>query len=121
MFDGGGQIGPSLTGYQRDQLATLALNIVGPNLEVREGYQSYALLTDSGQLLTGYIEQDSPDQVTLRAVDGLSYTIERDRIESMKPQPQSLMPEGLLDSLSDQQIRDLFAYLRSSQPLSDGS
>jgi putative heme-binding domain-containing protein len=121
LFDGGGQIGPSLTGYQRDQLATLTLNIVGPNLEVREGYQSYALLTDSGQLLTGFIEQDSPDQVTLRAVDGLSYTIERDRIESMKPQPQSLMPEGLLDNLSEQQIRDLFAYLRSSQPLSDGT
>ncbi len=121
LFDGGGQIGPSLTGYQRDQLAALTLNIVGPSLEVREGYQSYALLTDSGQLLTGFIEQDSPDQVTLRAVDGLSYTIERTRIESMKPQPQSLMPEGLLDNLSEQQIRDLFAYLRSSQPLSDGS
>lgn len=121
LFDGGGQIGPSLTGYQRDQLATLTLNIVGPSLEVREGYQSYALLNDSGQLLTGFIEQDSHDQVTLRAVDGLSYTIERDRIESMKPQPQSLMPEGLLDNLSEQQIRDLFAYLRSSQPLSDGS
>jgi putative heme-binding domain-containing protein len=121
LFDGGGQIGPSLTGYQRDQLAALTLNIVGPNLEVREGYQSYALLTDAGQLLTGFIEQDSPDQVTLRAVDGLSYTIERNRIESMKPQPQSLMPEGLLDNLSEQQIRDLFAYLRSSQPLSDGT
>ncbi len=121
LFDGGGQIGPSLTGYQRDQLATLALNIVGPNLEVREGYQGYALLTDSGQLLTGFIEQESPDQVTLRSVDGISYTIERDRIESMKPQPQSLMPEGLLDNLSEQQIRDLFAYLRSSQPLSDGT
>jgi len=121
LFDGGGQIGPSLTGYQRDQLATLTLNIVGPSLEVREGYQSYALLTDSGQLLTGFIEQDSPDQVTLRAVDGISYTVERNRIESMKPQPQSLMPEGLLDNLSEQQIRDLFAYLRSSQPLSDGS
>lgn len=121
LFDGGGQIGPSLTGYQRDQLETLTLNIVGPSLEVREGYQSYALLTESGQLLTGFIEQDSPDQVTLRAVDGLSYTIERERIESMKPQPQSLMPEGLLDNLSEQQIRDLFAYLRSSQPLSDGT
>ena len=121
LFDSGGQIGPNLTGYQRDQLATLVLNIVGPNLEVREGYQSYALLNDSGQLLTGFIEQNSPDQVTLRAVDGLSYTIERDHIESMKPQPQSLMPEGLLESLSEQEVRDLFAYLRSSQPLSDGS
>lgn len=121
LFDSGGQIGPNLTGYQRDQLPTLLLNVVGPNLEVREGYQSFAVLNDSGQLLTGFIEQDSPERVTLRAVDGISYTIERDSIESMKPQAQSLMPEGLLDSLSDQQVRDLFAYLRSSQPLSDGS
>ena len=29
------------------------------------------------------------------------------------------MPEGLLDNLTAQQVRDLFAYLRSTQPLVD--
>jgi hypothetical protein len=37
----------------------------------------------------------------------------------MRASPQSLMPEGQLKELSEQQIRDLFAYLRSTQPLND--
>lgn len=39
----------------------------------------------------------------------------------MQPADASLMPEGLLANLSDQQVRDLFAYLRSTQPLNDGN
>jgi hypothetical protein len=35
----------------------------------------------------------------------------------MKSAGLSLMPEGLLNSLKEQQVRDLFAYLRSAQPL----
>ena len=38
---------------------------------------------------------------------------------AMRPGPSSIMPEGLLKDLSDQQVRDLFAYLRSTQPLID--
>jgi hypothetical protein len=37
----------------------------------------------------------------------------------MGAQKKSLMPEGLLKELKEQQVRDLFAYLRSTQPLSD--
>jgi len=39
----------------------------------------------------------------------------------MEPSGGSLMPEGLLTGLGDQQIRDLFAYLRSTQPLNDAT
>ena len=35
----------------------------------------------------------------------------------MKSAGMSLMPEGLLSAMSEQQVRDLFAYLRSAQPL----
>jgi hypothetical protein len=37
----------------------------------------------------------------------------------MKPSKASIMPEGLLRTMSEQQIRDLFAYLRTTQPLID--
>ncbi len=40
----------------------------------------------------------------------------RDAIEEIKPSRASLMPEGLLKALAEQQVRDLFAYLRSTQP-----
>jgi len=46
-------------------------------------------------------------------------TLARDSIEEIKPSRASLMPEGLLKSLGEQQVRDLFAYLRSTQPSID--
>ena len=43
----------------------------------------------------------------------------RTDIEDLHAIRTSLMPEGQLKAMSDQQIRDLFAYLRSTQPLAD--
>ena len=40
-------------------------------------------------------------------------------IEEMKPSKASIMPEGLLREMNSQQLRDLFAYLRTTQPLID--
>jgi putative heme-binding domain-containing protein len=121
LFDDGGRVGPDLTGYQRDQLETLLRNIVGPSLEIREGYQMVRILTSDSLVLTGFIESEQPDQIILRNTDGQSVTLERTDIEQLEPQVLSLMPEGLLDKLDDTALRDLMAYLRSSQPLNDGT
>jgi cytochrome c553 len=40
----------------------------------------------------------------------------KDKIESMTSSPKSIMPENILDTLSDQDIADLFAYLRDKSP-----
>lgn len=119
LFAEGGEIGPDLTGYQRDQVSTLARNIIAPSLEIREGYQSYGILLEDGTVLTGYLESQQDDQIVLKSTDGKSHTINRSEIEKMSPQATSLMPDGILEKLTDQQVADLFAYLRSSQPLSD--
>ena len=121
LFDDGGRVGPDLTGYQRDQLETLLRNIVGPSLEIREGYQMVRILTDDSLVLTGFIESEQPDQIVLRNTDGQSVTMQRSEIEQLEPQVLSLMPEGLLEKLDENQLRDLMAYLRSSQPLNDGT
>jgi putative heme-binding domain-containing protein len=121
LFDDGGKVGPDLTGYQRDQLGTLLRNIVGPSLEIREGYQMVRILTSDSLVLTGFIESEQPDQIVLRNTDGQSVTLDRSEIEQLEPQVLSLMPEGLLEKLDDEQLRDLMAYLRSSQPLNDGT
>ncbi len=120
LFDRGEFIGPELTGYQREQLATLLLNTVAPSLEIREGYQGYAALTMEGTLIAGFIESQDDRQVILRGVDGQSHVLAREALAEIRPMPQSIMPDGLLDRLTEQQLRDLFAYLRSSQPLADG-
>ena len=56
------------------------------------------------------------DVVALRDAAGQTHTIARDRITKQEPLPASLMPEGLLAGLTDQEIRDFLAYIRSTTP-----
>ncbi len=118
LFFKGGNIGPELTRYQRDNLATLLLSIVHPNAEIREGYQYITVETHDGRNLAGF-QVDRDHQVTvLRGLDGQDITLAAREIKEVQPMGRSLMPEGLLSDLSPQQIRDFFAYLRISQPIS---
>lgn len=58
-----------------------------------------------------------PQIVVMRGLDGENVVLEQEEIEELAPVGRSLMPDGLLDDLSDQQIRDLFQFLRRSQPV----
>jgi putative heme-binding domain-containing protein len=53
----------------------------------------------------------------LRGLDGQDVSIPRAEVRDLKPSPISVMPEGLLAGLNDQELRDFFAYLRISQPI----
>ncbi len=121
LFTKGGEIGPDLTVYQRNDLPNLLLNIVNPNAEIREGYESFSVETKDGRSLTGFRADQDTQVVVLRTPDGQTVPLPRAEIASMEPAGASLMPEGLLGNFTDQQVRDLFAYLRSTQPLNDGN
>ena len=117
LFQDGGRIGPDLTSYQRDDLHGMLLNIVNPSLEIREGYENVVLFTDDGRSLNGFVTDHDAQVVVLKGADGQSVIIPRDEIDEMQAIPRSIMPEGILKELDGQQVRDLFAYLRSTQPL----
>ncbi len=119
LFSKGGKVGPDLTTYRRDDLETMLLNIVNPSAEIREGFSTSILATADGRVLTGVVVEQDKNIVVLRVDDGRDLTIARDEIDAIKSSPKSLMPEGLLKGLGDQEVRDLFAYLRSTQPLID--
>jgi len=117
LFGEGGRIGPDLTAYKRDDPLNLLINVVNPSAEIREGFESYLVLTQDGRAVTGFLADKDNRVVVIRGVDGQNIVLERENIDEMQAQRVSLMPEGLLRELDDTQIRDLFAYLRSSQPL----
>jgi putative heme-binding domain-containing protein len=119
LFGQGGNIGPDLTAYKRDDLATMLLNIVNPSAEIREGYETHLVLTQDGRVLTGFLVDRDNRLVVLRSAEGTDISVARKNIDEMRVIPQSIMPEGLLSNMSDRQVRDLFAYLRSTQPLND--
>jgi putative heme-binding domain-containing protein len=117
LFGKGGQIGPDLTVFKRDDIDNMLLNIVNPNAEIREGYENYLVTTKDERTLSGFLAEKDERVIVLRGLDGENTVLPRDQIVEMKSAGQSLMPEGMLESLEEQQIRDLFAYLRSTQPL----
>ena len=119
LFARGGEVGPDLTTYQRTDLANLVLNIVNPGAEVREGYEAFVAETKDGRSLAGFVVEKDAQRVVLRTSDGPAVALATSELASMEPMGGSLMPEGLLAGLTDQQVRDLFAYLRSTQPLND--
>ena len=118
LFHKGGQIGPDLTSYQRDDLSTMLTSIVNPNAEIREGFENYTLITKDGRILSGFLADQDANIVILRGFDGQNISLQRKEIRVLQPVGQSLMPANLLKSLNDQQIRDLIAYLRTGQPIS---
>ncbi len=117
LFFKGGQVGPDLTRYQRDDLGTLLVSVLDPDAEIREGYENTIVTTTDGRLLGGFLADEDANSVVIRGFDGSNATVPRNQIETVTPAGRSLMPRGLLNGLDDQQIRDLFAYLRISQPI----
>jgi putative membrane-bound dehydrogenase-like protein len=118
LFHKGGNVGPDLTPYQRGNLETLLTSVIQPSAEIREGFEYVALVTIDGRILTGFVTDQDTQIVTLRVKAGEDIRVQRKDVDSIAPVGRSLMPDGLLQGMSDQQLRDFFAYLRISQPIS---
>lgn len=111
LFDEGGVLGPDLTGYDRNNINYLVFSIVDPNADIREGYVNYQIVKKDGRTLVGTITDRSGETITLKSYSGEESTVPTDQIEVMQAQTTSLMPERILSTLTDQQIRDLFSYI----------
>jgi putative heme-binding domain-containing protein len=110
----GGRIGPDLTSYDPKDVEFLVTSVVDPSAAIRPEFAAYVVETTDGRLFNGPIVESSADVVTVE--EGLApaatrFTVGRSQVKRMKESPVSRMPDGLLDALSPQQVRDLFAYL----------
>jgi putative heme-binding domain-containing protein len=117
LFFKGGNIGPNLSNYQRADLGTMLPSIVDPSGEIREGFQTYVVRTKAKKVFSGFMVENDAAVVVLRGTDGQDVRVARQDVKDMKPLGMSLMPEGLLNDLSDQQLRDFFAYMAIPQPI----
>ncbi|HEV3121141.1 MAG TPA: c-type cytochrome [Isosphaeraceae bacterium] len=114
LFDEGAAIGPDLTGAERGNLEFLLISLVDPSALVRKEFQAQTVATSDGRVLTGLLVEEAPQSITLFDSKQQKTVVPRNLIEEQKASSTSLMPEGLLDPLSDEQVRDLFKYLQSS-------
>jgi putative heme-binding domain-containing protein len=116
LFGEGGMVGPELTGYERDNLLFWVENVVDPSAAIREEYTTTVVETKDGRVLTGILAAQDKRSLLLRDPEGKEIRLARQDVEQMQASPVSLMPEDQMRSLSDQQIRDLFAYLMGRGP-----
>jgi len=112
----GNKIGPDLTTADRKNRDALLLNILDPSGYVRPEYVAQTAELSDGRVITGVVAASSADEVVLVDAKNQRATLARTEIERMQPSGQSLMPERLLETLSPQEVRDLFGYLQSDAP-----
>ncbi|MFM7817756.1 MAG: hypothetical protein ACKPGI_12420, partial [Verrucomicrobiota bacterium] len=109
-----GKVGPVLAALGTAQsLESIAGAIVAPQKEVKEGFMATEIVTKDGTTYQGYLRGESPEAMTLSDhLSGQTVILPKTSIEVFR-QLGSLMPEGLVDTLSAEEFRDLIAYLGS--------
>jgi putative heme-binding domain-containing protein len=113
LYGEGNQIGPDLTAADRKDLRVLLPNVVDPSAVIRPEFRAYNVVLHDGRILAGLLADSNNETLTVLDAKNQRTVVKRADVEELKPSEQSLMPENVLMPLDNQEIRDLFAYLRS--------
>jgi len=112
LFEVGGKVGPDLTGSARADLDYILQNMVDPNAVIPNDYRASTVEMKDERSLMGILKQQDDRAVTILTATETN-TLPRAEIKSIRQSEISMMPEGLLTPLTEQEVRDLIFYLRS--------
>jgi putative membrane-bound dehydrogenase-like protein len=115
LFGEGGDVGPDLTGANRDNLDYILENALDPNAVVPREYRLTVIATKDGRVLSGLIREQSTAAIVLQTAND-RVVLSRDDVEEIKESTNSMMPEGLFDKMSMEELRDLVAHLARKAP-----
>ncbi len=94
-------------------MAAVLLNVLDPNREVKPQFHTYIASTVDGRVVTGMIQTETANTLTIRRLDGTSVDLQRSDVEDLQSTGMSFMPEGLEKQITPQSMADLLAYLDS--------
>lgn len=109
----GHEVGPSLETVQHRSPQEILIHVLDPNREVSPNFLEYVVRMTDGRVVTGLISADSDAGLTLKRAQNLDETVSRGEIEEMTASGKSLMPEGVEQKVTPQEMADLIAFLRS--------
>jgi putative heme-binding domain-containing protein len=92
----------------RDKLLS---GIIEPSAELNPQYLTYVVETKAGQLRVGLVQRQSSKTVILGSLNDEDVVFPRSNIQSISPQPWSLMPEGLEVGLTPKTMADVMEYI----------
>ena len=111
LGDVGHTTGPDLSDAQNRSRQALLYDILDPNAKVEPRYTSFSILTNTGEVYSGLIANDSGNEIVLQMAENKLVRIQRDDIEQIKSNDVSLMPEGIEKDVTPAQMADLLAFL----------
>ena len=120
LYGEGGIIGPDLTGSNRANLDYLLFNILNPSGEIQDDYKMVVVTTRDGRTYTGNIASENERQLRMRVVGQDAVVLNKSDIQSREVTPVSMMPTGLLETLTDKEVVDLVGYLQTMEPVKQG-
>jgi putative heme-binding domain-containing protein len=92
----------------------IARHILEPSLRIDEKYRSTTILTDDGRSVTGLVVEETPAELALvenPVAKADPVRIKKSEIDERATSPVSIMPKGLLDKLTRDEVLDLVAYV----------
>ena len=107
-------VGPSVDALRVFSSEELLTHVLDPNRTVDARYRLYQIETSDGAVLSGAIQNETETTITVRQPFGGSQTLPRGRVLKLQPLERSLMPEGLEEGLSLQDMADLLQFVRAS-------
>jgi putative membrane-bound dehydrogenase-like protein len=109
----GGKVGPDLTGVKNQPADALLLHILVPNYEVLPAYQAVAVETNDGRSLSGWLMAETDNSLTLKTAFGTQESILRKNIKALSNSGLSLMPDGLEQTMTKDELAQLIAFLKA--------
>lgn len=111
----GTKIGPDLSNLIHRDYASVVRDIVNPSYAINPDYIGHIIALTDGQTLTGVL-RDEQGELLLGDNQGKTTRIHRDEIEQMKSAQSSIMPAGLHEKLTKEQLKDLLTSLLTEPP-----
>ena len=113
MGAAGGAIGPNLSGVAAMGTEAILRNILTPNAAMKAGYRTYRVEMSNGDAIEGFFVKEDSDAVVVRIPGADERRVDRKDISKTSWLARSLMPEGILEAMTAEQVSDLFAYLKT--------
>ena len=107
-----GRIGPDLSGVANRSKEDLLTSILDPSYAIDERYRNHLLETTDGRFFDGILVAETSATVTLRG-EAEDISVLKSTVTELRASEVSLMPEGLEESLSRQELADVIAYLQA--------
>jgi putative heme-binding domain-containing protein len=112
----GTQVGPDLSTVGTRPKPTLLVDILDPSRAVSSDWLSYTIERNQGDAVSGLIVAETASHITLRRAQQPDESIPRPQIKEIKADGKSLMPEGLEQGMTGQDMADLLEFLRKPEP-----